>query len=553
MRQYLAFASFAIIAMLACSIIILPAAAQVPLAETRGPRSDVVYGADTHSVTLTFYIGQNDTARLQSTLDTLREHNVTEAVFFMHPSVQGSPLANATGQAGYTVLPWADAGQYDSNYSPTSFADIQLSDRSILTRINKMADIVAFYMLALHSSSSSIIAFTPGDPPAFNYTHAVLEEVLNGGRGTLVFTAEPRDAPPQAASMEVERFAAPTVASAVGSNTTSIIEIGSGIWNLNSLAARYPAEISTVDIGGGGTGYLIDTTLVIEEGAQLNIADANVLIASPTAAGDRDRRIEIQGGATIDNAVISSWDAAAGAPDANPYHQRPFIFVDEGTLEMTNSTVAHMGFPLGGLSEVRSARAAVMLHDSANSTIANSTLAFNYDAFYARNSSFQLTGNEIYGNTRSGVDIRSGSHDLLISENHVHDNGYEGISCTECTRAVIADNSVEHNKEAGIKLFSFVNMTRVQDNEVRHNEKFGVYLKDNSTDNVVRGNFITESEEGITLTGSSNNNTILGNTVTNTDEAIVMDETSRSNVVRNNQLDNATATTTANATTAAAG
>ncbi|HXV45864.1 MAG TPA: right-handed parallel beta-helix repeat-containing protein [Nitrososphaera sp.] len=86
----------------------------------------------------------------------------------------------------------------------------------------------------------------------------------------------------------------------------------------------------------------------------------------------------------------------------------------------------HIGFPLAGLSEERSARAAIMFHDS-SFTIANSTIAFNFDSIYARNSTnFQITGNEVYGNTRSGIDIRAGSHDLAMNSNHVHDNGYEG-------------------------------------------------------------------------------------------------------------------------------
>jgi hypothetical protein len=56
-----------------------------------------------------------------------------------------------------------------------------------------------------------------------------------------------------------------------------------------------------------------------------------------------------------------------------------------GHLDIRNSTVSYMGFPLGGFSEVGSTRAAIMFHDSSNFAIANSTIAFNFDEIYARN------------------------------------------------------------------------------------------------------------------------------------------------------------------------
>ncbi|HEX2615807.1 MAG TPA: right-handed parallel beta-helix repeat-containing protein, partial [Nitrososphaera sp.] len=223
------------------------------------------------------------------------------------------------------------------------------------------------------------------------------------------------------------------------------------------------------------------------------------------------------------------------------YHQRPFIFVDGGQVDIRNSTISHMGFPVAGFSAERSARAAIMFHDSSNFAITNSTIAYDFDGIYAKNSSnFQITGNDIFANTRSGIDIRAGSHNFTMSANHVHDNGYEGIVCTECRGVTIAGNTAEHNAELGIKLTLHTNSTTVDNNIARYNEKFGIYLKDGSTLNRVTNNTIAESRQGITLAGSSNNNTISGNVVTRSDVAVVMDPTSRSNQLTNNRL-NATA------------
>jgi hypothetical protein len=70
------------------------------------------------------------------------------------------------------------------------------------------------------------------------------------------------------------------------------------------------------------------------------------------------------------------------------------VMPEYGHLDIRNSTISYMGFPLGGFSEVGSTRAAIMFHDSSNFAIANSTIAFNFDEIYARNSSnFQITAN----------------------------------------------------------------------------------------------------------------------------------------------------------------
>jgi len=529
--------AFAIIgaAMLA-SLAVMPAFAQ--MAETRGPRPELVYGEEKHYVTLTFYIGQNDTARAQAIMDTLQASNVRSAVFFLNPGFASgnAALASAMADRGYKVLPWSNAGGYGSNYSPKTFSGTLLSDRAILTKVSKSADVLAFYNVALHSGNSSIVAFTPSLPPRFNATTALLEEILKDGGRTLTFVDTGSNAP--AASMTVSSNSTTAAVTPVGANTTSSITVSEGSWNMGSLQDSHPAEIRRVETSLGA-GYIVNTTVIIGENAQLNIANDKVFIASPQGS-DSDRRIEIAGRASITNSLVSSWDMAANAPDTNPYHQRPFIFVDGGRLDVRNSTISYMGFPVAGFSTERSARAAIMFHDSSGFSVANSTIAFDFDGIYARNSTnFQIAGNDVFGNTRSGIDIRASSHNFTISNNRVHDNGYEGMICTECIGAVISDNIVEHNREAGIKLTTHTNSTSISGNTARFNEQFGIYLKDGSGGNKVTNNTVTESEEGIKLTGSSNNNVITGNVVTNSDTPIAMDATNRTNQLSNNS--NATA------------
>ena len=103
-------------------------------------------------------------------------------------------------------------------------------------------------------------------------------------------------------------------------------------------------------------------------------------------------------------------------------------------------------------------------------------------------------------------------------------------------RSSIADNKVEQNKEAGIRLFSRTKTTGGGNNVVSCNESFGIYLRNNSTYNMIRNNTVTQSEEGITLTGTSINGVIANNIVTGNDVAIEMDSTTQTNVLRNNRL-----------------
>lgn len=143
-----------------------------------------------------------------------------------------------------------------------------LSDRSTLTKVNKTADVIAFYNLALHSSNPSIIAFTPSEPPQFSYSSAILEEILKDGGRTLVFTAQACSGAPQAVSMAINNNNNATAATTpVGADTTSSIAISGGTWNMRSLQTRYRQEIRSIQTGLG-TSYLVDTIIIEEAGQQ---------------------------------------------------------------------------------------------------------------------------------------------------------------------------------------------------------------------------------------------------------------------------------------------
>jgi parallel beta-helix repeat protein len=466
----------------------------------------------------------------------LDENNVTSAVFFLDPAIAGnSSVVESARLLGYDVRGWSEKDTFDSRYPPTEFKGLTLSDRSVLGRTDKMADLAAFYSLALHSTNSSVVAFTPAVPPRINHSQSaeLLEEILSDAGRTLVYTSEPAEQP-ASVPMSEPIANATGAAGAVGANTTSSIVLDAGSWNMTRLHTRYPADVAVVP-GHDGPAYLVDTSIIVGEDAQVNIEDSIVRLVSPE--DDTDRRIEVQGNLTISNSGVSSWDSARNLPDDNPYHQRPFIFVENGRLTIDNSTISHLGFLLSGLGDDGRARAAIVIHESDGFSVTNSTLSYNLDALYARNSSDStIAGNEIFANTRTGIDVRSGSSGLNIVGNSVHDNGYEGIVCVECTKSFVFRNLVEHNKEAGIKMIS-TNLTGIRENEVTFNEKFGIFLRDNSTQNALQANVITDSREGLRLAGNSSNNFLFENSLVRNDEAIDIDPSSQPNQQRNNRVE----------------
>ncbi|HXV45866.1 MAG TPA: hypothetical protein VD736_04265 [Nitrososphaera sp.] len=235
--------AFAIIFGAMMLVSVLPAYAQQ--VETRGPRPEVVYGEERHFVTLTFYIGQNDGARLQEILQILQADNVSTVVFFIQPSIlEGNPAAaSAMTQRGHTILPENSTGHYDRNYVPTSFGGILLSDMDVLGRTDKMADVMAFYNLALHSGNASVVAFTPSALPRFNATTDLLEEILGDAGRALVFTYRGNIAQP--ADMIVGS-AGNVTTTPVGAGTTYRTVLDQGLWDMQRLQQRYPSDITTI-------------------------------------------------------------------------------------------------------------------------------------------------------------------------------------------------------------------------------------------------------------------------------------------------------------------
>ena len=107
-----------------------------------------------------------------------------------------------------------------------------------------------------------------------------------------------------------------------------------------------------------------------------------------------------------------------------------------------------------------------------------------------------------------------------------------------CTSVTISNNLVEYNAE-GVGLHWLTNSSVIKDNIIKYNKNYGIFVKDNSSDNLVKGNTLIGNGYGIGLIGGSNDNTVRDNTILYnviSEDAIYNDDTSESNFINNNNF-----------------
>jgi mannuronan 5-epimerase len=90
------------------------------------------------------------------------------------------------------------------------------------------------------------------------------------------------------------------------------------------------------------------------------------------------------------------------------------------------------------------------------------------------------------------------THDIIIRNNIVHDNGEEGIICSlDCYNIIIENNEVYNNTQAGIMFSRNMTDSIARNNNV-HDETKGIFLSE-SNNNQIYNNIISNSKDKITL------------------------------------------------------
>lgn len=490
-----------------------------------GPR--ILYDPSMPStVTLTFYVQYGNQENLLPLLDLLHNYNVTKAVFFMEDRYlkEHDFVAKRIEDQGYLIKTWDDLSGYKApGYLPTVYRGVPLVENEILGQTGRDRDAMEFIRVALHHSDSSVMAFSP----KIMAHKIVLEDVLKQAGKGIVFSEQPA-APPQTADSQ----APPIMLISDGNN--SVTRVNEGKWTMALLAQQYPSAVSYIK---QESAYLVTKPIIMGNKTSLEINGVKVLMLSSSERNPNPSYLEIRGQGAIVNSTVTSWDPVRAKPEIDPYIPRPYIVVRGGHMDVLNSSITHLGYSLGGLKDTRYAHAALEYYNSKDFVVANSTIAFNYYGFYSEDSSnFKILNNEIYGQTRYGLDPHTRSSNFVVDSNNVHDNGNQGIICSLwCDNVTITNNTVEYNVE-GIGLHWLTNSSMIKDNVVRYNEKYGVFIQKQSYDNIVENNTIIGNKYGVGILDGSSRNTVANNVVAdNVLEEFRIDTNAVDNAVRDNR------------------
>lgn len=473
-----------------------------------------------NKVTLTFYVQYGNQQNLIPLLDLLQQYKIGKAAFFIEKRFidDNEFVIKRIQSQGYSVNVWQDLDGYDSEYAPTVYRGIPLVESEVLSTVHKDRDAIELYRIALHYYDASIAAFTPKI-----MTHKIiLEDILKQNGKGIEFVDR---------AVVQEKGAETQSIGIAGQGQALYLRLNSGTWTLASISQKYPSDVS---FDNSLKAYVISRPIIMGPDSQLLIENEHVFLKSTFY--NATTFIEIRGQGAIKDSYISSLDGAINAPDPDPYKPRPYIVIRGGHIDIFHSTISHLGYSLGGLADTRYAHAALEYYDSHDFTIANSTISFNYYGFYSEDSSnFKIVGNEVYGQTRYGLDPHTRSRDFLVDSNYVHDNGNQGIICSlYCSNVTITGNIVEHNVE-GIGLHWLTNSSLIKDNTVRYNEKYGIFVQKESFGNTVENNTVIGNRIGIGLLENSQKNFVRDNVVTgNVVDQIKTEVGSENNLVESN-------------------
>lgn len=289
---------------------------------------------------------------------------------------------------------------------------------------------------------------------------------------------------------------------------------------LPGLQHRFPHDVSEPRRGV----WVVRRTVFVARGAKLTITSPIVrelrLISGKHGFASiiaRSGNLEFAGrpGRRL---VVRSWDPAAHHPDRVLSDGRATVAARQRSrLDASHATFARLGFYRGTVSGFalwgrgRKYGTGIIRRSR---FVNNYNGAFTYGARDMRWVDNRFVHNRVYG-----LDPHTGSSDFLVQGNYAARNGRHGIIFSrDCARNVIRNNVSEHNQWHGIVIDDGKygngpsNFNVVVDNVVRANAKVGIQI-DGSAHNLVRGNRISGSRQGVRILGPAKDNIVAANSI----------------------------------------
>ena len=283
--------------------------------------------------------------------------------------------------------------------------------------------------------------------------------------------------------------------------------------------------------------WLLNAGIVVADKATLYINSTDTTWLKINADGDAANGIDVYGNLRIDSVKITSWNPKTNDYAKIPAYDEdkepeliPYIIVEgeaTGTTDITNSELAYLNY--------------LSYYGGDGSVLKGNHIHDLWFGFYSSGvGDMIIEDNHIHDNTIYGLDPHTGTHDMIIRNNVVHNNGEEGIICSlDCYNITIEGNEAYNNADAGI-MFSRNMYNSVARNNYVHDEVKGIFVSA-SHNNEIYNNKVSDSGDGIYLKAESSNNKIYHNTIINaTSNGILVNTGASDNTFTSNTIINAT-------------
>jgi mannuronan 5-epimerase len=233
--------------------------------------------------------------------------------------------------------------------------------------------------------------------------------------------------------------------------------------------------------------YILNANLEVADGVNFEMTSSGDGLQYLKIAGANG--IIVHGRILINGVIITSWDVSDDeiiSQDMNGTIRRGYVqFAASEGSQIINSEFGYLG-------DVEPGRRGFDLFGegpSHNMLIRGSKFHDMWFAFYS-NGAYNITvdGNEYYNNIKYALDPHTVTHDMIITNNWLHDNPIGVICSDRCWNILIEGNLVEDTTDIGI------------------------FFSRNMTDSIARNNHVINARVGI-LVSESPNNQIYNNTI----------------------------------------
>src|SRR5215210_1286740 len=254
---------------------------------------------------------------------------------------------------------------------------------------------------------------------------------------------------------------------------------------LDVVQAINDPEILEQEEQGGQ--YILKANLEVADGVNFEMTSSGDGLQYLKVAGENG--IIVHGRILINGVIITSWDVSNEEEipqDMNGTIHRGYVqFAASEGSQIINSEFGYLG-------DVEPGRRGFDLFGEGPShdmVVRGSKFHDMWFAFYS-NGAYNITvdGNEYYNNIKYALDPHTTTHDMIITNNWLHDNPIGVICSDRCWNILIEGNLVEDTTNAAI------------------------FFSRNMTDSIARNNHVINARTGI-LVSESPNNQVYNNTV----------------------------------------